>query len=79
MHLFAHAMSAVLRFDDRLVEKSREIINVPVGYENHVAAATAIAAVGAAFRDKFLAPKTDATAAAVSGLGKDFNAIDKHD
>jgi hypothetical protein len=51
---------------------------VHISPENNISAAPAIAAVGAAFRHEFLAPKTDTTAPAVTGLGKYFDPIDKH-
>ncbi len=46
--------------------------------QNHVAPASAIAAIRAPFRHKFLAPKTDGSAAAVSCLCKNFDPIDEH-
>jgi hypothetical protein len=51
---------------------------VSIRAQDHISTATAVAAVRAAFRHKFLSPKTDRAAAAVSGLSKNFDAIDKH-
>jgi hypothetical protein len=51
---------------------------MPVRAKNHIGAATAIAAIGSAFRHKFLPAKTHRTAAAASRLRKNFNSIDKH-
>jgi Asp/Glu/hydantoin racemase len=59
MHFLSHSVSAVLCFDDRLVEKVREIIDVPICAENHLAAAPAVTTVGSTFRHKFLPPKAD--------------------
>ncbi len=55
-------MSAVLRFDDRFVEKVGEIIDMLIGTENDVATTTAIAAIGPTFRYEFLPAETDAPA-----------------
>jgi hypothetical protein len=49
-----------------------------IGSQDHVPAAAAVAAVRTAFRDKLLATKANATAAATSCLGKNFDSIDKH-
>ena len=48
------------------------------GDQNHVAAATAVAAAGTAARDKFLAPERKAAIAAVAGFHLDSYFIDKH-
>ena len=79
MHFLSHSVATAFRLDDRLVKKVREIIDVPVGEQNHVAAASAIAAIRSTFRHIFLAPEADAAAPAAAGLSKDFDAIDKHD
>jgi hypothetical protein len=47
--------------------------------EKNIATAATIAAIRSAFRHKFLAPKTDATAPAVARLRKSFDSIDKHE
>jgi hypothetical protein len=64
--------------NDRLVEEIGEIINMPIRSQDHVAAASAIAAIGPTFRHKFLAPKTDAPAPALPGFRKNFHPINKH-
>jgi hypothetical protein len=69
---------AIFCFNDRLVKEIREIIHVPIRPKNHVAAASAIATVRATPRYKFLTPKTDAPAPALSGLCKNFDSIDEH-
>src|SRR5215471_8820093 len=78
VHFFAHPVPAAFRFDERLVEKIRKIVGVTICEKNHITAATAIAAVRTALRDKFLPPKADAAAAAGPCLGKNFDSIDKH-
>ena len=69
---------AALGLDDRLVEKIRQIVGMDVGPQDHIAAAPAVAAVRATARHEFFAPKTDAAPSAVTGLGKNFDSIDKH-
>ena len=49
-----------------------------VGAKNHVSAAPAVPAVRAAARNKLFAAKADASASAITGLGKNFYSIDKH-
>ncbi len=78
VHLLPLPVSALFRLDDRLVEKVGEIVGVNVGAKNDVAAATAITAIGTAARHELLAAKTHAAASAVTGLGKNFYSIDKH-
>jgi len=79
VHLLPHAVAAVFRFDDRLVEKIRKIIDMSIDAQNHIAAAPTIAAVRSALWHKFLAAKTDATAPTIARLRKDFDSIDEHD
>ena len=71
-------MPAALRLDQRLVEEVGQIIDMRIGFQNDIAAPATIAAVGSAFRYKFLAAKTDAAPPAASGLGKNFDPIDEH-
>jgi hypothetical protein len=49
-----------------------------IGYEDDVAAASAIAAIRAALWDEFLAEEGDAAVAAVAGLRVNFDLIYKH-
>ena len=78
MHLLPHSVPAVLRLENRLVEQAREIIDMHVGPENHVAAAAAIAAIRPTLRHELFATKTYAATATVAGLGLNFDSIDKH-
>src|SRR5438045_1989571 len=71
-------MSAVLRFNDRLVKKIREIIDMPIPPQNHIATASAIAAMRPAFRHNFLPPKTRAPTAIDSRLLKNFDSLNEH-
>src|SRR6266446_6434160 len=72
------SVCATLGLDNRFIKKVRKIIGVNIGAENHIPATAAVAPIRAAARDEFFASKTDATAPAVTGLGKTFYAIDKH-
>jgi hypothetical protein len=49
-----------------------------VGTEDDVAAAATVPATGSALGDKLFPAETDAPPAAVTGLGENFDAIDKH-
>jgi hypothetical protein len=71
-------MAAVASFNDRLVEEISEVIDVTVGSEDHVAATSAVAAIGPAFRHKFLAAKTGAPTPAISRLRENFDPINEH-
>ncbi len=71
-------MSTFLRFCDRFVEQCGKIICVRIRAKHNVAAPPAIPAIWSALRHKFLAAKTDAAAAAVTGLRKNFDSINKH-
>jgi len=51
---------------------------VPIRAQNDLAAATAVAAIGSAFRHKFLPPKADRPAPTAARLRKNFDPIDKH-
>src|SRR5437870_13275153 len=78
MHFLSHSVSAVLCFDDRLVEKVRETVNMPIRAQNDVAAATAVSAIGSTFRHKFLPPKAHRPAPATARLHKNFDPTDNH-
>jgi len=79
MHFFPAPMSAVFRLNERLVEKMSEMVGMLIGPQNNIAAAPAVTAIRSALGNEFLAPETDAPASALSGLRKNFDAIDKHD
>src|SRR2546423_15657637 len=49
-----------------------------IGPQDNIAAATAVTAIRSPFRNEFLAPETDTSASALSGLCENFDAIDKH-
>ena len=55
-----------------------EGVDIAVGYEDDVAAVTAVAAVRTALGDKFFAAEAAHAVAAFSGLHKNSGSIDKH-
>ena len=71
-------MSPILCSNDRLIEKIGEIIDVPISSQDNVPAASAVATVRPTSRYKFFSPKTDAPSPALSGLCKNFDAINEH-
>jgi hypothetical protein len=71
-------VASILCSNNRLVEKIGEIIDVLVGPQDNVAAASAIATIWPAFRHKFLSPKTHAPAPTLSGLRENFDPINEH-
>ena len=77
-HFFPHPVPAVFRLDQGFIEKIGEIIDMPIGLQDHVTTASTIAAVRATFRHKFLPSKTNAAASAFSCLCKNLYPIDKH-
>ena len=54
------------------------MIGMLIGSENYIATPSTVTAIRPAFGHKFLTSKANAPASALSGLGKDFDAIDKH-
>ncbi len=72
------AAVAVFGLHDGLVEKRGEIVRVGVGPQDDRAAAAAIAAVRPALGHKGFAAKGNRAIAAVTGLRKDSDVIDKH-
>src|SRR5947207_1369512 len=55
-----------------------EVVGMPIGPQDNIAATAAVTAIRSSFRNEFLAPKTDTPASALSGLRKNFDTIDKH-
>ena len=78
VHAIAHAESAVLRDEARLIILGDEIVQVVVGFEDHVAAAPAVAAAGSALRTILLALEGDAPFAAVAGPRVDLDLVNEH-
>ena len=70
--------SPFLRDQPRLVILGDEIVQVVVGLQNHVAAATAVAAVGAALGTILLALESHAAFAAVARARVDFDFVNEH-
>ena len=71
-------MPTVFCFNNGLVEQMSEVVGMSIGPQDNIAAAAAITAIRSPFRNEFLAPETDTSASALSGLRKNFDTIDKH-
>jgi hypothetical protein len=54
------------------------MVSMLIGSKDYIAAASAVTAIGPALGHKFLTSKAYASPPAFSGLGKDFDTIDKH-
>jgi hypothetical protein len=78
MHLFPLPVPAAFRFDQRLIEQSREIVGMGIRSENNVAPFSPIAAVGTAPGNKFFPAKTDASAPPVARFGVHPDPVDEH-
>src|SRR5207237_2191694 len=76
---FPAPVSAVFRLNDGLVEQMSELVGMLISPEDNIAAATAVTPIRSPLGNEFFAPETDAPPAALSGLRKNFDAIDKHD
>ena len=72
------ALAAGLGLEQAAETEVDEGVDVAVGYEDDVAAVTAVAAVRTALGDKFFAAETAHAVAAFSGLYKNSGSIDKH-
>src|SRR5207302_10282292 len=79
MHFLPAPMPTVFCFNNGLVEQMSEVVGMSIGPQDTIAAAAAITAIRSPFRNEFLAPETDTSASALSGLRKNFDTIDKHD
>ena len=78
VHAIAHAESAILRDEARLVILGDEVVQVVVGFEDDVAAAPAVAAAGPALGTILLALEGDAAFAAVAGPRVDLDFVNEH-
>jgi len=75
-----HAVMADLRLEMLLIAVVDQRVEVGHGFDDHVAAAAAVAAVRPAILDEFLAPEADRAGAAVAALEEDLGLIEKfHD
>ena len=79
MHFFPAPVSAVFRLNNRLVEKMSKVVRVLISPQDNIAAASAVTPIRSPFGNEFFAPETDTPPSALSGLRKNFDAIDKHD
>ena len=71
-------MVAVFGNQSRHKKLRDQIVEIVAGLEDDTAAATAIAAIGAAFGLEGFAPERHATASAVAGAGVNFYLVDEH-
>jgi hypothetical protein len=78
IHAVAHAELAVLRQEARLIILSDKIVEIMIGFQNDAAAASAVAATGAAFGTILLTLERDTAFAAVAGAGEDFYLVNEH-
>ena len=78
VHFSSASVAAVAGLPDGLEAERDEALLAAVGAEDDVAAASAVAAVGAAHGDIFLAAHAGAAAAAVAGLDVNFSSVCKH-
>src|SRR5580704_6521691 len=79
VHTLTHARLTVLGDEPGDIILLDEVVEIVVGLENDTAAATAVAAAGAALGDIGLAMKRDTAFAAMARAGVDFYFINKHD
>ena len=75
----AAAGRAVVGAPEAVMGEGGEVVDAVFGDDDHAAAIAAVAAVGAAVRDIFFAPKADAAVAAAASLDFDGDAIDEHE
>ena len=75
--VLAHAVATLLGAEVLLIAKVDERVEVFDALGPYVAAATAIAAIGTAKLDKFLAPEADAAVAAIARLHINFDNIEE--
>ena len=75
--VLAHAVAALLRLEVLLVAIVEQRVEVRHAFEDDVAAFAAVAAVGSAELDIFLAAEADAAVAAVAGAHIDLGFIEE--
>ncbi len=75
MPVLAHAVAARLSFEVLLIAIIDQRVEAVGGFDPDIAAASAVAAIGAAERDKLLAPERDRAGAAVAGAHVDFGLV----
>ena len=72
IHLAAHAVFTALGFEAGFVAEIHQGIEIFIGNQPNIATTAAIAAIGAAQRNEFLAPERNAAVAAIAGGHHDF-------
>ena len=75
---FAAAALAILRDQLGLKKLGDEIVKIVISFQNHTAAAPAVATAGAALGNVGFAMKRDGSLAAVAGAGENFNLVNEH-
>ena len=78
IHAFAQAHGAVLCNQARLIILRDEIVKVVVGFQDHLAAAAAVAAAGSSLGTILLALERHATLAAMAGARVNLDLVNKH-
>src|SRR5690242_18490465 len=78
VHALAHDGFAILCDQARLVVLGDKIVQVVIGLQNDAAAASAVAAAGAALGDVSFAMKCDAALAAVPGARVNLDFVNEH-
>ncbi len=56
-----------------------KVVRVLISLQDNIAAASAVTPIRSPLGNEFFAPETDTPPSALSGLRKNFDAIDKHD
>src|SRR4029077_13623747 len=79
VHFFTAPVSAAFRLDNRLIEKMSKVVRVLISLQDNIAAASAVTPIRSPLGNEFFAPETDTPPSTLSGLRKNFDAIDIHD
>src|ERR1700730_8011088 len=79
IHFFPTTVPAVFRLNNGFVEKMSEMVGMLIRPQDNIATASTVTTIRPAFGNEFLAPETDTPPSTLSGLCKNFDAIDKHD
>src|SRR5439155_12206728 len=79
IHFFPAPVAAAFRLDNRLIEKMNKVVRVLISLQDNIAAASAVTPIRSPLGNEFFASETDTPPSTLSGLRKNFDAIDKHD
>ena len=75
--VFALAMRPAFRADQGFEKQGHQTGCVMIRFKNNIPAASSIAAIGAAMRDKFFPTKAAAPVATIAGFGMDSDLVDE--